>query len=249
MAIQRDNCIILLIEPPVPERVSPELAGAFGPERAVHINLDLLQNVYKLVKNFKDALLILSYDKSPRHPDLTWLDHDDPGFLEAKGKNLEGRIADAFQLAFNTGAKKALLLSHLSPGVKPEWLNQALESVSEKQIVLGLNQNRSVYLAGLTINNLKVLGGIRCMSQKTADELSEKAKRSKLSIFQLPEAYAVENEETLRKWLEARDAAPSLFMKEPARAPEAAAAPAQPRQEEKKHGRRSHKNSTPTPPI
>jgi hypothetical protein len=96
MAQQRDNCIILLIDAPVPERIAPELISAFGVERAERVNLDLLQNAYKLAKKFKDAILLLSFDKSSRHPDLTWLDSDDPGFLEAKGKNPEERINEAF---------------------------------------------------------------------------------------------------------------------------------------------------------
>jgi glycosyltransferase A (GT-A) superfamily protein (DUF2064 family) len=211
MAISRDNCIILLIEEPVPGRLAAELTGAFGAERAVHIDLDLLQNAYKLAKNFQDAILILSYNKSPRHPDLTWLDHDDPGFLEAKGKALENRIADAFQLSFNTGAKKALILNHLSPGIKPEWLTQAFDAINEKTIALGLNQNGSIYLAGASFSNLKALEGLRFSPGKTAEELSEKARKNKLSVFQLPEAYAVENEETLRKWLDARETSPSLL--------------------------------------
>ena len=286
MSDKRDNCIILLIEAPVPENINPELRTAFGAERAAHINLDLLQNTYKLAKNFAGASLILSFEKSHRHPDLTWLDSEDPGFLESKGKNLEGRIADAFRLAFNTGAKKALLLNHLSPkvspvreqpptgtggggippsakntpqrrveppafsnGIKAEWLSQAFDSVTEKTITLGLNQDSSVYIVGLTQNNLKVLEGISFSSPKTAEEISEKAKKNKLSVFSLPEAAAIKSEDTLRKWIDARDSDPSLFLKTPAGTVDPAAPPAANPQEEKKHAKRGNKNTSPPPPL
>ena len=245
MGSHRDNCIILLVEPPIPERIDPEFTAAFGAERAMHIHLDLLRNAYQLAKNFKDSILLLSFDKSPRHPDLTWLDAEDPGFLEAKGKSPEGRIMEAFQLAFNTGAKKALLLNHLTPEVKPEWLYQAFDSVTERTVTLGLNQDGSVYLFGLTLNNLRILdlkdsaSGLFLRSAKIADEITEKMKKNKLGIFSLPEACAVKNEETLRKWMDARNSAPSLFKAPPG----AAAAPP----EEKKHGRRAHKNTAPEP--
>lgn len=248
MSDKRNNCIILLIEAPVPENVNPELKAAFGVERATHINLDLLKNAYKLAKNFTDAILILSFEKSQRHPDLTWLDLEDPGFLEAKGKNLESRIADAFQLAFNTGAKKALLLNHLSPRVKAEWLSQAFDSVTEKTIALGLNQDGSVYLVGLTLNNLKILEGLSFSSPKTAEEISERTKKNKLSVFSLPEAFAVKSDETLRKWIDARDSDPSLFLKTRAGAGEPAAQPAAHRQEEKKNARRGHRPLFQQPP-
>ncbi|OGS07629.1 MAG: hypothetical protein A2270_06740 [Elusimicrobia bacterium RIFOXYA12_FULL_51_18] len=239
MSSKRDNCIILLIEPPVTERIDPEFVNAFGAERAVHIHLELLQNAYKLAKNFKDSILILSFDKSPRHPDLTWLDTEDPGFLEAKGKNSEDRITEAFQLAFNTGAKKVLLLSHLSPEVKSEWLYQAFDSVAEKTLALGLNQDGSIYLVGLTLNNLKVLERLSFISAKTAEEITEHTKKNKLGVFSLPEAYAVKNEENLRKWMESRDSAQSLF--------KAPSGPGAAPHEEKKHGGRGHKNPASQP--
>ena len=221
MISARDNCIILLIDSPVPERLAPELRTAFGAERAERVNFYLLQHTYKLAKQFKGAFLILSFDKSPQHPDLTWLDADDPGFLEAKGKNAECRTAEAFQLAFNTGAKKVLLLNHLSPGVKPEWLYQTFEAVTDKTISLGTNRNGSVYLVGLTINNLNILEGLSLTSIKAAEELSEKAKKNKLGVFALPATDTIRTEDALRSWLDAEDSAPSLFMKEPASIPAA----------------------------
>lgn len=235
MSDKRNNCIILLVDPPVPEKTDAELRDSFGAERSVHINLDLLQSAYRLAKNFPDAILILSYEKTGRHPDLTWLDADDPGFLEAKGRSLEGRVMDAFQLAFNTGARKVLLLSHLSPVLKTEWLHQAFDSVNEKAVALGLNQDGSYYVLGLTANNVKLLEGLSFMSSKTALDFAEKAKRNKLSVFALPEAYAVKNEETLRRWVEGKNTGPTLFINEPHQFPAPVPEPApQPQPEEKK---------------
>lgn len=249
MSDKRDNCIILLIEAPVPENIDPELTAAFGAERAARLHLDLLQNAYKLAKNFPDATLILSFETSQRHPDLTWLDADDPGFLEAKTRTPGSRIAAAFQLAFNTGAKKTLFLNHLSPGVKAESLSQAFASATDKTIPLGLNQDGSIYLLGLTLNNLRILEGLSFTSPKTAEELAEKAKRNKLSIFPLPETFAVKSEEALRKWTDSLAAAPPLFLEPPAGAGEPAAQPAAHRLEEKKPVRRGHKNAFPQPPL
>ncbi|HBB67498.1 MAG: hypothetical protein A2X28_00940 [Elusimicrobia bacterium GWA2_56_46] len=238
MAQKRDNCIILLIDAPVPERIAPELISAFGAERAERVNLDLLQNAYKLAKKFKDAILLLSFDKSSRHPDLTWLDSDDPGFLEAKGKNPEERINEAFQLAFNTGAKKALLLNHLSPEVKPEWLHQTFDAVADKTISLGANRDGSLYLVGLTFSSLKILEGLSFLSVKAAEEISERAKKNKLGVFSLPETDAVKTEDSLLKWADSKDSSPSPFMRAE---PSFAAAPP----EEKRSGRRAHKNTSP----
>ncbi len=241
MSDKRNNCIILLVDTPVPENTNTELLTALGPERAARVNCDLLKNAYKLAKGFADAILILSFEKSQTHPDLTWLDGEDPGFLEAEVRNRKNRIAGAARLAFNTGVKKVLLLNHLTPDIKEEALSQAFDSVNEKTIALGLNQDASVYIAGLTQNNLKLLENISPFSPKAGEELAEKAKKNKLSVFPLTEAYAVKNEETLNKWLgiPAPAPAPSAQAPYPAAepAPQSASQTAQRRHEGKRHHR------------
>jgi len=249
MDAARDNCIILLVDAPVPESVDPGLTGTFGAERAVHIHLDLLQNAYRLVKNFGNAIRILAYEKSPRHPDLTWLDADDPGFLDTKGKRPDKGIADVFRLAFNTGAKKVLLLSHLSPGIKADWLQQAFDSITERTVALGPNTNGSVYLVGLAVAHLKLLEGSVFTSVKAAEEFSDKARKAKLTVSMLPEACAVESEETLRAWLEAKDPAQPLFAKEPPAVHPAAPQAVRQHHEGIKHARRGTKHASPQPPL
>ena len=245
MSDKRNNCIILLIDPPSPEKTEPELRDSFGAERGMYINLDLLQNIYKMVKTFPEAVIILSYEKTSRYPDLTWLDTDDPGFLEAKGGDPEERIINAFRLAFNTGSSKALLLSHLSPAVKPDWLRQAFDSLGDKTVTLGLNQNGSFYILGLTANNIKLLEDLPFLSSQTALSFSEKAKKNKLNVFTLPEIYAIKNEETLRKWLEIKEINSALFLNEPPK-PSPAEIPPKTRPEEKKHGRHGKKTFPPS---
>ena len=246
---KRNNCIILLVEAPVPENADPELRAAFGAERAARINCDLLKNAYKLAKNFTDAMLILSFEKSPRNPDLTWLDGEDPGFLEADAKNRKHRIANASRLAFNTGVKKVLLLNHLSPDIKAESLSEAFDSVNDKTIALGLNQDASAYIVGLTQNNMKLLENISPFSPKAAAEIAEKAKKNKLSVFTLPEGFAVKNEETLNKWLGVPAPAPAPYAQAPSPAAEPAPQPAQRRHEGKKHHRHGPAPAFVQPPL
>lgn len=218
MAKNRDNCVILLVSPPEPEKISRDFQTVFGPERAAHVNGDLLSQAYKTLKNFSNATLLLSYEKTTRHPDLTWLDPEDPGFLEFKAKPLDERIHDVFQLAFFTGAKKALLIDHLSPEIREEWLSQAFEALNDKTVAVGANQDGSFYLLGLTQQNLKILEAPGFSSGKSAEVLGERVKKSKLSLFSTPETYSINTEETLRKWLESRETAPHFFSDQPARA-------------------------------
>ena len=211
MSQKRDNCIILLVDPPEADKISQELKTAFGPERAAHVNSDLLSNAYKLAKGFKNAIFLLSYQKTSRHPDLTWLDQEDPGFLEAKTTRTEDRIKDAFRLAFFTGAKKAVLLSHLSPGLKSEWLTQAFDETNERTVSIGSNQDGTFCLLALTQANLEIFETPGFSHGKSAENLIERAKKHKLSVFSTPETYSVTGEDTLLKWMEEKEALPPLF--------------------------------------
>ncbi|OGS12173.1 MAG: hypothetical protein A2234_10205 [Elusimicrobia bacterium RIFOXYA2_FULL_58_8] len=246
MAQNRDNCVILLVSPPEQEKINQELKTAFGPERAAHVNGDLLLQAYKTLKNFSKAILLLSYEKTPQHPDLTWLDPEDPGFLEFKTKPLEERIRDVFQLAFFTGAKKAILIDHLSPEIKGEWLGQALDALNDKTVALGANQDGSLYLLGLTQQNIKLLETPGFTAGKSAELMAERAKKSKLSLFSSPETYCVRSEDSLRKWLEHQEAAPQ-FSADQAASP----APLRQETEHRRHVRRhpkGHENHPFSPP-
>ncbi len=213
MSQNRDNCIILLVDPPEADKISQEFKTAFGPERAIHINSDLLSAAYRLARGFGDSMLLLSYQKTPRHPDLTWLDPEDPGFLDVKIPAAEDRIQDAFRLAFFAGAKKATLVRHLSPELKSEWISLAFEAVSDKTVAIGSNQDGSFYLLGLTQQNLKILEMPGFFHGKSAESLADCAKKNKLMVFSTPETYALTGEETLLKWMEAKETLPPLFQR------------------------------------
>jgi glycosyltransferase A (GT-A) superfamily protein (DUF2064 family) len=228
MAKNRDNCLILLVTPPELEKVDSDFAAVFGPERALHVGGDLLLQAYKTLKAYNNAIFILSYQKTSLHPDLTWLDSEDPGFLEMKPGTLDERIRDVFQLAFFTGAKKAVIVDPLSPELKAEWLDQALEALNDKTVALGGNQDGSFYLLGLTQQNIKLLEAPGFTSGKSSEVLTERAKKAKISVFSTPETYCVNSEDSLRKWQESRETVPH-FASSPGK-----------EEEPRKHRRRTH---------
>jgi len=249
MAKNRDNCVILLVSPPEQEKINREFQTVFGPERAVHVSGDLLVQTYKTLKTFPTATLLLSYEKTTQHPDLTWLDPEDPGFLEFKAKPLDERIHDVFQLAFFSGAKKALLIDHLSPEIREEWLSRAFEALNDKTVAVGTNQDGSFYLLGLTQQNIKLLVPPGFTSAKSAEVLEERIKKAKLSLFSAPDTYCINSEDSLRKWLESCETAPHLSQRGGNLSPDKPARPLQPRPEpdHKKHLKRHSRNQEETP--
>ncbi|MEW6042417.1 MAG: DUF2064 domain-containing protein, partial [Elusimicrobiota bacterium] len=177
----------------------------FGVERAIHIYLDIVHSIYKIVKNIIDVSLIISYNKSPKNPDLTWLDSDDPGFLEIRKEEIQDRAVSSAILAADAGAKKIILLSTLSPAIKKEWIEQAFNMISDKNIVLGPTKEGGCYLLGFSPAGIRILENLDMNRQEMIDEISEKSKRLKLSVQTLPETYVVWDEESLREWVDSRE--------------------------------------------
>ncbi|MBI4656470.1 MAG: DUF2064 domain-containing protein [Elusimicrobia bacterium] len=210
-----DKCAVLLIEAPETEKMPPELKDSFGIERSVHIYADLLHGVYKTAKSLESVSMVLSYASSMKHPNLTWLDADDPGFLEVKGGHAPERIKNAMLWAFNAGAQKAVFLSNFSPAVKREWLEEAFEIISDKTVVVGPNPGCRLYLLGVSRNNFKILeNASSSIPERFAEEVMENAKKFKVMVHPLPETYIVKDEETLRIWMETKEHGLSLFTKE-----------------------------------
>lgn len=200
MEKNRDNCLILFVNPVEDDKISDDLKTAFGTEQAKKVYKDLLTNTYKKIKRFQNAIPIISYKKTTAHPDMTWLDSDDPGFVEFRNKNLEDRIRDTFRLSFLTGAKKAILVNPMAPEVKEEWVAQAFESISDKTAAMGICDDGGFYLLGLTQQNLKILDSPGFTFGKSAEIITDRFKKNKISVFFTPESYTVKNEETLKKW-------------------------------------------------
>jgi glycosyltransferase A (GT-A) superfamily protein (DUF2064 family) len=228
----KDNCLIFIIDAPVSENIDPELKKAFGTERAVHIYIDLLNSSYKTAKTVANTSIIISYKSSGKHPDLTWLDEDDPGFLEAKIKNLNERISTLFQWAFNAGAKKTVLLASSSPEVKPEWIEKSLDLLNKETVAIGPTDEKP-YLFGITADNLDLLEEVNFFTGDLTNDIYEKIKKARLKPESLPKTYTVKGEETLRTWIESKDAGSHIFSQKSA-----------PKEHKKRERKKSHSSDT-----
>jgi len=201
---------MFIIDAPVSENIDPELKKVFGAERAVHIYIDLLNSIYKTAKEVENTSIIISYKSSGKHPDLTWLDEDDPGFLDAKIKNLNERISSLFNWSFNAGAKKAVLLSNFSPEVTPEWISDSFEQLNDETIIIGPTDEKP-YLFGITVNNSELVEEINFFTGGLTDDIYEKIKKFRLKSVSQPKTYTVKGEETLRIWIESKDSSSHIF--------------------------------------
>lgn len=200
MEKNRENCLILLIDPIEDNKIRKDLKENFGLEEAKKIYRELISLAYRKIKNYNNAIPIISYEKTAKNPDLTWLDTDDPGFVEYIKNNLETRIRDTFRLAFLTGAKRAILIDPMSPETSTAQINDAFDAINDRTAAIGLNEDGSFYLLGFTQANLKLLEAPGFTFSKSGEILYDRIKRLKLAVFETRKSYSVNTQEALKRW-------------------------------------------------
>ena len=200
MEKNRENCLILLIDPIEDNKIRKDLKENFGLEEAKKIYGELISLAYRKIKNYNNAIPIISYEKTAKNPDLTWLDTDDPGFVEYIKNNLETRIRDTFRLAFLTGAKRAILIDPMSPETSTAQINDAFDAINDRTAAIGLNEDGSFYLLGFTQANLKLLEAPGFTFSKSGEILYDRIKRLKLAVFETRKSYSLNTQEALKRW-------------------------------------------------
>lgn len=200
MEKNRENCLILLIDPIEDNKIRKDLKENLGLEEAKKIYRELISLAYRKIKNYNNAIPIISYEKTSKNPDLTWLDTDDPGFVEYIKNNLETRIRDTFRLAFLTGAKRAILIDPMSPETSTAQINDAFDAINDRTAAIGLNEDGSFYLLGFTQANLKLLEAPGFTFSKSGEILYDRIKRLKLAVFETRKSYSLNTQEALKRW-------------------------------------------------
>lgn len=202
-----ENCIVIFLNAPQPDKIDPEFANALGPERACHIYTEMAKDVFARAKQIRGVYTFLVYEKTPRYPNLLWLDSNDPGFLELKPQTTaaERRIFNAVQWAAAAGAVRIAVLNIGSPGMPREWIEKAFSLVSSKNVVVGPARGGGIYLFAACPPYPQVFEGYSWPSECVFDEIIERVKRLRYNVEILPEFYSVRDEKSLREWSAIKD--------------------------------------------
>ena len=201
-----ENCIIIFLNAPQPDKINPDFANALGPERACHIYTEMAGDVFAMAKQIRGVYTFLVYEQTPRYPNLLWLDSDDPGFLEMKPRSTAAeRISNAVQWAADAGAVRIAVLSVESPGMPREWIEKAFSLVSSKNVVVGPTRDGGIYLFAACPPYPQVFEGYPWPSKRAFDEITERARRLRYNVEILPEFYSVRDEKTLQEWSAIKD--------------------------------------------
>jgi len=205
----KENCIILYLHSPDGKNLDADFRTAFPGPKAGEIYTQAAREVYSVCNRLPDAQVVAAYERSSHYPDIRWLDQDDPGFLAARGESLEEKTAKAFEWCFNAGAKRVIWVSPMAVWLDAAVLEEAFNILKFKEVVIGPSGEKA-YLFGVATPCPELCDGYPWRGKKQPEEITARARKSRLNVEMLAEGGIVMDEKSYHQWLAAmrKDAMP-----------------------------------------
>ena len=196
----KENCLLVFLSSPSADKIDANLKEAFGVERACQIYVDMAKQIFATANKLDRVYAVAVYEGNSAHPDLRWLDSEDPGFLTKKGSSQAEWFYSAVKWAFDAGAKRVITLSVLAPAIPQDWIEKAFQMLQDKQIVFGPTQEGECYLLGMNSVYNVLFEDYPWTGKRFADEITERAKKTRLSVYAMPEFYTVKDDKSYQQW-------------------------------------------------
>lgn len=143
----QDNLLLIFTRNPELGKVKSRLAKSIGQKNALDIYKKLLQHTHDVVIQ-SNATKRVGYSETIGKDDI-WHHTLFEKFAQ-EGHDLGQRIESAFKQAFSDGYKKVIIIGSDLYDLRPYHLEQAFQSLSEHQAVVGPAKDGGYYLLGMT---------------------------------------------------------------------------------------------------
>lgn len=203
--MNRRNIVIFVVKPPISEFIDEEFKKRFGVERGINIYKDLTIKTYSKIKEDSDYMVILSYFFSKKFPDLRWLDQNEPGYLDVSDNDYLTAILRTADYAFRVGGESVVWINPLCPFIEKSDILTAFSNIKEKQLVIGKALNGGIYIFGINSETKRTISLTSPLSENDFDEILDKARKMRFTVFEMEPKMLVKDEESLRKWIESPD--------------------------------------------
>lgn len=141
------EAIIIFLKYPELGRSKTRLAATVGAENALKVYEELLEHTHLITKdlNFKKYLF---YDKVTPHK-MPWGDDSYQTAYQVE-TDLGGRMSNAFEQLFQKGYERILIIGSDCYDLTTDILNEAMQKLNNKDVVIGPAKDGGYYLLGLT---------------------------------------------------------------------------------------------------
>lgn len=176
------DVLIIFMRTPVKGIVKSRLAAETGEDLALEVYLELLSHSREIAMTSGfDCYLFHTGD----HPSLEAWPSPPFDLFTQEGKDLGERMKNGFRLAFNHGAKKAVIIGtdcyELTPGI----LKTAFRALNDHDLVVGPATDGGYYLLGMTRLHEQLFTGKKWGTSSVLEDTLSDAGRLNLQLKKL----------------------------------------------------------------
>lgn len=198
------DVLLIFARYPEPGKVKTRLARTLGPQAAAQLYKLVAETLVSRLKVGQKAWdkTIVFYDPPGKAESMRdWLG-EGLSYLPQEGKDLGERLSNAVSTAFESGARRVVVIGSDCLAVTVEVLAQAFQHLCHKDVVIGPAEDGGYYLIGLSRETPELFFAVDWGTEKVFGQTLERIKRLELSFTTL---------KTLRDLDEPRDLSPALL--------------------------------------
>src|SRR5437879_2438726 len=195
--------LFVFMRAPRPGTVKTRLAKAIGMEAACAAYRRLVETLLKQLRNIRAVELCFSPDDAAA--EIRSLLEEDWNSRPQGGGDLGQRLQSAFERAFATGVKRAVIIGSDCPAITAEDIHEAWRSLRTHDVVLGPATDGGYWLIGLKRPQPQLFRDIPWSTERVFIETTKRIRQAGLSVQLLRELQDVDTEAEWRRFLALRN--------------------------------------------
>lgn len=196
-----DSRILVFAKAPVAGKVKTRLIPEVGARAAADLYDQLLCQTVDTAIGCNLAPLQLWCDPDRDHPRFQEFARQGVSLCCQDGPDLGLRMHNAFTQVLQS-AHVAILIGADCPLMSCDYLHQAIEALSESDVVIGPAEDGGYVLIGMRTPNLSVFQGIEWGTDRVLSQTREALSGCKLSVQELPELWDVDRPTDLKRLMD-----------------------------------------------
>jgi rSAM/selenodomain-associated transferase 1 len=189
-----NDLLMIFVKNPVLGKVKTRLASTVGAENALTIYLKLLEHTESVVTPIEANKAIFYSDEIQEFDQFNELKYKK--YLQ-KGEELGEKMQHAFRLAFSKEYNKVLIIGSDCYQISTQIIEDAFQSLDEKDMVIGPAEDGGYYLLGMKSFHPKFFTDKRWSTENVMLDTLLDIKNMGLSYHLLPTLSDVDYEEDL----------------------------------------------------
>ncbi|AFZ47956.1 Protein of unknown function DUF2064 [Cyanobacterium stanieri PCC 7202] len=178
--------LVIFTRYPEKGKTKTRLIPAIGAKKAAQIQKLMTENIVKIARELKDEIEIKIYYAGGNQTLMeSWLG-DQWQFIPQQGKDLGEKMFSAIESNFKSTQKPVIIIGIDCQSLTVDILEKAFFALDNHNLVLGKAEDGGYYLIGLQKPRKELFENIKWGTKTVYQDTINIAKKSNLSIFNLP---------------------------------------------------------------